>query len=143
MTNGPTPLGESVTINADITINGNVEAAFWKEMGRLMGYTEGGGNWMAGAAQPIDDENLGMLIVNTAMGQARFMYFNHNTQRVDHLKDNFELIGGKKSSQKYDSSAVFVHPKHQAKYPQQITKKNNLSESSQKAHNVEKTAIEF
>lgn len=123
MTNGPTPLGELVTLNADITLNGGNENALWKELGRLMGYTEGGENWMSGTGADIDDENLGMIIVNTAMGQARFTHFNHNVQRMDYLKDEFELVNGKKSNIKNDPSAVFVHPKHQAKYQEYLLKK--------------------
>jgi len=115
MTDGPTPLGEGVTINADITLNAVFEHSYWKEQGRLMGFIEGGGNWMSGTGADIDDENLAMILVKTALGQARFMHYNHNISNgATHLKDDFENIdAGKLVS---NSNPIYVSPAHKEKY---------------------------
>ncbi len=115
MTDGPTPLGEGVTINANITLNAVHEHSYWKEQGRLMGFIQGVSNWMQSTGADIDDENLAMILVKTALGQARFMHYNHNISNgALYLKDDFENIdAGKLLS---NSNPVYVSPAHKEKY---------------------------
>ena len=95
---------------------------YYKELGRSLGYEEGGNNWMSGGnTMPINNVNIGMVIVNYKMGQAMFMYYNHSVlNSVLYLKDDFENIDSKKAIS--HTQKIYVLPQHKQRFQEYSAK---------------------
>ena len=117
------PNGEYVIVAVDqIKVSCTDREGYYKELGRSLGYKEGGNNWMSGGTtQPINNVNVGMVIVNYKMGQAMFNHQNHSViGGMYFLKDDFENIDAKKVIS--HTQKVYVLPQHKHRFQEYSTK---------------------